>query len=466
MQEQPTKREQREAKRPTPLADIHLHTYGCIRDEDFLEYVAGRDVDWEPFETAYLETFGESPTMGDILRRHRQGDSSASGEFKRLFVFGDEDAGDFNRFQTKFRLLDTGSVLAEYVNDTTKLPRLLDEWAFFLQRIARSHKREGVGYAEQRMLLGNRISQNHSRQLLLMTLNAYSEQEDPGLRTTLAVSLPRSDPWPLWELARELALGEHGDWLTGVDFCNYEEGYPPKDQAALFAEVLDFNRRHPERALAILYHVGESFQDKSLESAIRWVHEAAELGAHRLGHAIALGIDPDAYGVHARPETVSERIDQLRYDLKHADGLRKFGVTVDEAAIESEIREVQALLGDTELTIKYDISRLEEVRRRQAFAADRIKAAGAVVEVCPTSNRRIGGIDNSDHHPIHQFLEWDIPFVVASDDPGIFDTTLADEVRWVVDTAQLGPAAFEELAAQGWRYRSEVLSGRESYATG
>ena len=83
----------------------------------------------------------------------------------------------------------------------------------------------------------------------------------------------------------------------------------------------DFNHRHPERALAILYHVGESFDDKSLESAVRWVHEAAEFGAHRLGHAISLGVDPRLYGNHIRNESVAERIDQLNYDLNHRDGL-------------------------------------------------------------------------------------------------------------------------------------------------
>ena len=84
-----------------------------------------------------------------------------------------------------------------------------------------------------------------------------------------------------------------------------------------------------------------------------------------------------------------------------------------------------------------------------------------MVEVCPTSNRRIAVIANPDHHPVHQFLAWRVPFVIGSDDPGPFYTTLADEISWVVDGAKLGPDAFEELAAQGWRYRSEVLSGRQ-----
>ena len=56
---------------------------------------------------------------------------------------------------------------------------------------------------------------------------------------------------------------------------------------------------------------------------MRWVHESAELGAHRLGHAIALGVDPDAYGVHRRRETVSERLDQIAY-VRFASVYREF----------------------------------------------------------------------------------------------------------------------------------------------
>jgi len=39
--------------------------------------------------------------MDDILRRHRQGDLSAAGEFKRLFVFGDELAAQGWRYRSE-----------------------------------------------------------------------------------------------------------------------------------------------------------------------------------------------------------------------------------------------------------------------------------------------------------------------------------------------------------------------------
>jgi adenosine deaminase len=92
----------------------------------------------------------------------------------------------------------------------------------------------------------------------------------------------------------------------------------------------------------------------------------------------------------------------------------------------------------------------------------RVRATLAVVEVCPTSNLRIGGIADPLHHPVHRFIEAGVPFVVASDDPGIFDTSVRDELAWVAREANLEPGAIENLLERAWRSRSDVLSGREA----
>jgi adenosine deaminase len=249
--------------------------------------------------------------------------------------------------------------------------------------------------------------------------------------------------------------------VTGIDFCAVEEGHPPKDKAELLAAVHEFNDRHPKRAIAVLYHVGESFNDKSLESAIRWVQQTAELGAHRLGHAIALGVDPDSYGEHDRAESVAERRDQLSYDLAHAEGLRGRGVHIDDNATRRELAALEQRSADAQIQVHYDRVRLDEVRRRQDYAMDRVRAAGAVIEVCPASNARIGNIGDPAHHPVHRFLEHGLRVVVSTDDPGIFDVTLDHEIDWVVEAAGLAPGERDDLIAESWRARSEVLSGRE-----
>ena len=116
-------------------AELHLHLYGSIRAGDYLEHVANREVDWGFYERGYEDAYGEHPPVREILERHRRGDPRASGDFKRLFVFGDEDGGNFGRFQAKFNLLINGSAFLEMERHADPIPPLLREVEFFLERM-------------------------------------------------------------------------------------------------------------------------------------------------------------------------------------------------------------------------------------------------------------------------------------------------------------------------------------------
>ena len=444
------------------MADLHLHLYGSIHWSDYLEYVVDRPVDWTAFESAFHEVYGELPRIQEILNRCRLGVSGARRQFEDMFVFGDKDSGNFARFQAKYNMLIAGSKWAAFPGKISDFSQLVDEVCFFMRQIVERQRKQNIGYAEQRMTLSPSpsLSLGQAKDLLEAMLRTYSALEETDFQPRLAVSLPRADPWPAWEATRQAAEGPDGRQLTGIDFCYLEEGFPPKLQRELFEDVKDFNRRNPERALAILYHVGESFTDKSLESAVRWVHEAAEMGANRLGHAIALGVDPDKYGPHTRTETVSERIDQLKYDLRHLVGLGQLGVYLDGPELLRELEQLESMNPSQLLTITYDKLRLEEVRLRQTYAIQCIKAIGAVIEVCPTSNFRIGGITSPEHHSLVKFVADDVPFVIGSDDPGIFGTTLATEIEKSMDVAGLSQDYYDEIVERSWRSRSEVLSGR------
>ncbi|MEI8257072.1 MAG: hypothetical protein WCJ30_15470 [Deltaproteobacteria bacterium] len=454
-----------------PLADLHLHLYGCLRSHTLLEQLLRLEphLALHRYEEAYEDAFGHGPPLREILKRARAGDPAAPAAFDRLFVFGDDDAGNFKRFSAKFDLILVTSVMS-WQRTGTPPPGLdlhhatWDEVTRFTSDVVRDFASQGLAYAETRFFLSrDAVSEDWPHLLASMQRGVDHARglapHAPLLR--LAASLPRADPWPQWERVANLALGEGGEMFTGVDFCFVEEGHPPADKADFFRAVRDHNERHPARALAILYHVGESFTDKSLESAVRWVHEAAALGAHRLGHAIALGIDPDALGPHARHESPRERIDQLRYDLAHADALAGFDVRVDRAACDHEIRRLEAGPRDASVEHVYDAARLAEVRARQDYAMRCVRETGAVIEVCPTSNRRIGGIGDPAHHPVHRFLDAGLRVVVAADDPGIFGTTLADELAWVERAAGLSPDEMHALRQNAWNARSEVLTGRE-----
>ena len=442
---------------PKALADLHVHLYGAIGPEDFLAYIRGREVDWALYEEAYQRAYGAPSPARELLARRSGGEAALEAAWRDVFVFGDRDAGNFARFQAKFNLLIAGSAFRR-LEDSANLAELLAELRFYTSRILRGQRDQGIGYAEHRMLFGPGTPPEVVRAALESILADFVAER--RTTTRLALSLPRSDPWLHWELAQELALGPYGEAFTGVDFCFIEEGHPPKAQAELFRAVHAFNDDHRSRALAILYHVGESFEDKSLESVVRWVHESAELGAHRLGHAIALGVDPDAYGVHRRSETVSERLDQIEYELRHADALESYGVRIDRDGLQRERTACAARPEADPLEIVYDERRLAELSHRQDFAMDRVRESGSVVEVCPTSNLRIGGIRDARHHPVHRFAERGVPFVVASDDPGIFGTTLREELDWVGRQLDLDGAGVDSLAQAAWRYRSEIVAGR------
>ena len=445
---------------PPKLADLHLHLYGSIHWQEFFNFLKNRSVDWSAYESVFQEVYGEVPPIRQILDRSRIGDPESEKEFRKLFVFQDEDGGNFARFQAKYNMLAAGSAWSTFSRGDVALSEVAEEVSHFMRQILERQLKEDISYAEQRMTLNPRFTQTQARELLHKMLGTYHEYEGSKIQPRLAISLSRDDPWVHWEVIKEIALGRYGHLLTAIDFCFFEEGYPPKGKREFFQAVKDFNFRYPERALAVLYHVGQSFADKSLESGVRWVHEAAELGAHRLGHAIALGISPHMYGVHSRGETAEERIDQLHYDLRYQEGLSKLGVPVDAPAISREMEQLRNLPQNIHVTIEYDERKVEEVSLRQRFAAECIRDLGSIIEVCPTSNRRIGGIVEDRYHPLRQFVDFGLPFVVGSDDPGIFDTTLSREIEFATAIADLPAQSFDEIAERSWRCRSEVLTGR------
>ncbi len=423
------------------LADLHAHLYGTVPAGAVLRRLLERGdaVFWEWYESRYEAAYGRRPATRELVERCADGESEACAEFEREYVFGDADAGTFDRFSAKLGLIWAAS--------EARGPYGTVEGVEYAATVAKQFQSDGVAYAELRY---------HPDDAVLAQLARLSA-DGPTMR--LAATLDRDDPWPGWQEVLRLVDGPDGHALTGIDFCGVEEGRPPKQLRSFMAALQAFNQRRPQRALAVLYHVGESFRDKSLESAVRWVQEAAELGAHRLGHAIALGVDPRLFGPHARTEPVSERIDQLRYDLTHLDDLRARGVGVTDVGLEQELDRLLGGSSSGDVTLVYDDKRLDEVRGRQDLAIERIRATSAVVEACPTSNRRIAGVMDPAQHPIHRFVEAGLPVVIGTDDAGVFGTTLVDELDWVA-THTGEPGLRDLLIATAWDSRSEVLSAR------
>ncbi len=434
--------------------ELHLHILGAYHAEDVL--ALGRDhyndVDWNAssYLDDYQRAYGQRPPEPIQIFIDALSVNPAGFErLKQLHVYGEADAGDFNRWEIKQKFFT--SLWSHYRNmgtngDTALLKIMLDR-----------HKQEGLDYVEYRLGSGmGGFLYWHS-----LCAEVLQKASNSSFRAGYILSFPRDVNLALecFELTQELfnKFPKLIPTIVGVDFASVEEGKPPKDLKPFCEKVKTFNAMNPKRALDIVYHVGESYFDKSLESAIRWCHEVADMGAKRIGHAIALGLDPDIALLRRSEaheyELVSERLDQIAYDLIHQVALSNYGVSIDKTLLKAEMEQLKHQPSNDKLRRPYTQQRIDEVRYRQAFVLNHLTTLGTVIECCPTSNLRIGGVPEVTHHPIHRFLKSNVNLVICSDDPGNFDVTLASEINWVVENSRLSEKALVERLGDPRRFR-------------
>lgn len=132
-------------------------------------------------------------------------------------------------------------------------------------------------------------------------------------------------------LAIETALGHHPELLIvlrGLDVCSLELAIP----TWVFLPILQRLREHSARSarklapygrvpppFRLTLHAGEDF--RRLVEGLRRIHEPIEFGvlgaADRLGHAVALGVDPDrwAAAIPVVRQPAEERLDDLLWEL-------------------------------------------------------------------------------------------------------------------------------------------------------
>ena len=56
-----------------------------------------------------------------------------------------------------------------------------------------------------------------------------------------------------------------------------------------------------------------------------------------------------------------------------------------------------------------------------------IKEKNVCIEICPISNRLTRAVKENDYHPVLEFIEHGVPFVICSDNPLIHNKSLNDD---------------------------------------
>lgn len=431
-------------------SDLHVHITGCYFPEDLLELAKDcyRDINWNRFgfQYRYERIFGIRLNPIEIFDRALA--TGSLDELRSVSTYPYTPQGRFEEFDiiSFFSLCITGYYLDRNMHEP------------ILQPIVTRHKREGIAYIEYRVAFsGNKeeFKEWHGRYARYFLQTSSDSFDAKYIVRLFPDQVVESYRW-LRELLHEQPELIHT--IVGIDFSGRE--IAPKSLSNFYEMLAHDNQSQPESALDVTVHIGESFFDLSLESAIRRCHQAALLGAKRLGHCIALGMTP-SIAVNRMPDThtkesVKERLDQIDYDLEHIADLRAYGITVDEDDLQQErkVFKEQADTDPDQLVYRtYNEQRLREVSLRQDYVLASLKEMGTIIETCPTSNLCIGGVPNIEAHPFKKLYKSGVHLAICSDDPGIFASTLADEVAFVCKAFDIAPDTLAERTGDPWRFR-------------
>ena len=396
--------------------DFHVHLHGCLTPLDL--WTIGKNkykscryrLDW--FATEYEKSWGRRPDYS----LYWESDHGVE-LLKKDYLFTEQNL--FARFQANFNLV------------IALCPITVDGFAI-QEHIIRNISQQGLTYFEARTIIPPRFDHHDVYRYLKGLCSLVSRlNKELNMKTKLVFSLPRDD----LKLAKKQYLqlkdfieshSEAGELIEGLDFSATEEGFPPKHIRSLIEFIHQNNNdNHP---LKILYHVGESFEDKSLMSTIRWIWEVHELNVSRMGHAIALGVNPLNYSGSTIAESKEERMDTILWLLKIADVLREYGYSMNEFELKKE-KELLLTSKEREINIFYNDDYVEECRSLQIAVGHILREKSLIVETCPSSNYYIGQLKKLEYHPLNFFHKKNIPYLVCTDDPGIFNTSMDREIK-------------------------------------
>lgn len=414
--------------------DLHVHLYGCVEPKSVWQL--GRDrwqlrtnaLEWYAGE--FNKAYGRQPEWLNYWSSE-QGIELLTGDYLVC------EKTNFARFQASFNLLIALFPLDP--NDRSVLRAVLTDDA-----AAR------IRYCEYRTIFPHAFSNQDLDNYLKSNALVLLEHDCASYSPRIALSLPRDPGLAL------IAYEKLRQWMdqnptlarffVGIDFCGFEENDPVLSKESLFHRIRTDNKRSPS-PLAILLHVGETWETMSPLSALRRVWQGMQVGAHRLGHATIAGITEAGLRGRAFYSSMQETL----WDLQWLNSSELFS-SIESSDFDQFVSEV--------------VRQLEEVKKQESnkpsfFASEQylkvfnqlqgvvlrdIANTDVVIESCPTSNLVISGITPAASHPIKRFATSGVHTVIGRDDPGIFGSTFATEENFSRDVAGLSPEEIKRVA--------------------
>ena len=271
--------------------DLHVHLYGCLRPVDVWEL--GRD-SWKN-RVERLDAYagrlelcaGTRPPWPDYWRTSTGIETLAENYLCTR-------AMRFEEFEARFALAIALFPVSHERDDLRVLRRVME-----------THRAEGRRHVEYRYVYPPRtpLTTNYTIKEHLdgvcEIMRLFAAESSGTFEPRLAMSLSRNPVEALTQYANlkawQAATPEDTrKYLTAIDFSGYEETTDVMTLEPVCRQIHADNASHPRHALALLIHAGETMEKGSVEQAVARVMGAVNLGAHRVGHAVALGFSPEA----------------------------------------------------------------------------------------------------------------------------------------------------------------------------
>ena len=289
-------------------------------------------------------------------------------------------------------------------------------------------------------------------------------------------------------------------YVVGIDAAGQEEYNNPSLFFDAYEVIEKFKLEMIQRGynpVGTTFHVAESIRDVRAESGLRYAFEGLFMKSigdvdldkdkpalDRLGHAIMLGIDYSRLVGTQRQERISERIEQIKFDLVLIDrGIPFIGITKE--GLEKELLELEDRFEsepDAILSYEYKRNDAVDLETRSGFILDLLIKHGTVIETNPTSNVGIAEhFDGYSDHTLKRFLDYEygdwtkalasrtvfdaesyldrlllgtkVKVSVSTDDLTLFGTTLTEELYRMAIALDLSKKQVTELLRNGFQSR-------------
>lgn len=369
------------------MYDLHAHLTGSITGENLFDIIYEEGLYKSSREKINLLTEPFGIRLADKI--YEKG-FDARQEFKMIYTCAPNGRKRFAEIMQRFLLIN-------YILESDPLRK-----REIAEMVGKEMERLGVEYVEWRVdpfsATRDQTAEEGAEKLLEFYEGLKKSSIDSRFIIGLAKQRYSQDNKTNHEMIRYAAeqtskiLDLYEDLpIVGLDAVN-KEATPIRDLKPFFSLADTYG-------LGLSPHVGEGTSN-SLEENLDTIVDALDLGAKRLGHAIVSYMSLDDY-------------------LGEKDAYGNV----------------------------YNSERIERLKAKQRYVLSLIKESGAVIEVCPTSNMVAHlGIQDISQHPIDRLVENRIPFIVCSDDYGIFGSPLRDEIYKLSKAKHLDPIELERNA--------------------